>query len=335
MDEQISGGPPIIEAPVPPLHKDRSAGLMVFGIFTILLGGLCGLFVPMMLLGQLAAAKTTQTSISALLPAVMMYGGLAVALVWLGIGSIKARRWARVLLLIFSWSWLGMGLVVLALMAFVMPKIMANVPAGGTANQPAMTPEMMAAAMTVMLVVFGVIFVILPAAWVFFYKSQHVKATCEIRDPVPRWTDACPLPVLGFCLWLLLGVPMMLVMPLSGHCVMPFFGMFLTGLPGALFCLAVAVIWGYSGWSLYKLEPRGWWLILIALVASMVSGLLTFARHEVVEMYELMNYSPAQIEQMQKTGFLQGNTMEWLMVYSVLPFLIYLLFIKKFLRRTS
>jgi hypothetical protein len=213
--------------------------------------------------------------------------------------------------------------------------MMATVPASGTTNQPAMTPEMMAAAVTVMLVVFGVIFVVLPAAWVFFYKSPHVKATCEIRDPVPRWTDACPLPVLGFCLWLLLGVPMMLVMPLSGHCVMPFFGMFLTGLPGALFCLAVAVIWGYSGWSLYKLEPRGWWLILIALSASLVSGLLTFARHDVVEMYELMNYSKAQIEEMQKTALLQGNSMEWLMVYSVVPFLIYLLFIKRFLRRTA
>ena len=325
----------MVEAALPPQHKDRSAGLMVFGIFTILLGGLCGLFVPLMLLGQLAAPKTTQTSITVLLPAMMMYGGLAVALVWLGIGSIKARRWARALLLIFSWSWLVMGLIVLALMTFVMPKMMTNVLAGGTANQPALPPEAMAAAMTIMLVVFGVIFVILPAVLVFFYKSPHVKATCEIRDPVPRWTDACPLPVLGFCVWLLLGVPMMLVMPLSGHCVMPFFGMFLTGLPGALFCLAVAVIWGYSGWSLYKLEPRGWWLILIALGASMVSGLLTFARHDVVEMYELMNYSPAQIEEMQKTGLLQGNSMEWLMVYSMVPFLIYLLCIKKFLRRAS
>lgn len=306
---------------------------MVFGIFTILLGGLCGLFVPMMLLGYLAAAKTTQTSIAVILPAVMMYGGLAVALVWLGIGSIKARRWARALLLIFSWSWLVMGLVVLALMTFVMPKMMATVPTSGTTNQPALPPEVKAAAMTVMLVVFGVIFVILPAAWVFFYKSHHVKATCEVRDPVTCWTDACPLPVLGFCLWLLLAVPMMLVMPLTGHCVMPFFGTFLTGGPAALFCLAVAVIWGYSGWSLYKLEPRGWWLMLIALGASMVSGLLTFARHEVAEMYELMNYSQAQIEEMQKTGLLQGNSMEWLMVYSTVPFLIYLLCIKKFLRR--
>ena len=62
----------------------------------------------------------------------------------------------------------------------------------------------------------------------FFYNSRHVKATCERRDPATRWTDACPLPVLGFCLWLLLGVPMLLIMPLAGHGVMPFFGIFLS-----------------------------------------------------------------------------------------------------------
>jgi hypothetical protein len=335
MDEQIPGAAPVATVLLPPMHKDRSAGLVVFGILNILLGCLCGLFVPLMLVGQLASADATRTPVAAILPAVMMYGGLAVALVWLGIGSIKARRWARALLLIFSWSWLVMGLIVLAFMTSLMPKIMANATASGTAHQSEMPPGAMVGVMAVMLVVFGVIFVILPAAWVFFYKSRHVKATCETRDPVPRWTDACPLPVLGFCLWLALGVPMMLVMPLTGHCVMPFFGMFLTGLPGGLFCIAVAAIWGYSGWSLYKLEPRGWWLILIVLCVFMVSGLLTFMRHDVVEMYELMAYPKAQIEQMQKMGLMEGNSMLWLMAFSVLPFLGYLLFIRKFLHRTS
>ena len=128
---------------------------------------------------------------------------------------------------------------------------------------------------------------------------------------------------------------MLLVMPLTGHCVMPFFGMFITGLPGALLCLSLAVIWGYSGWSMYKLESRGWWLILITLGVYMVSGLLTFARHDIVEMYQLLNYSQEQIEQMQKTGLLQGQSMKWMMIYSMLPFLIYLLCIKKFLRRAA
>jgi hypothetical protein len=122
-------------------------------------------------------------------------------------------------------------------------------------------------------------------------------------------------------------------MPLVGHGVMPFFGMFLTGVPGALFCLVIAAVWSFAAWSLYHLEQRGWWLILIALCVFMVSGLLTYARHDVTEMYQLMGYPEAQIEQIQKTGLLTGNSMVWITLFSMLPFLGYLLYIKKFLRR--
>ena len=34
-----------------------------------------------------------------------------------------------------------------------------------------------------MFLVLGVVFVIVPAVWTFFYNSRHVKATCETRDP--------------------------------------------------------------------------------------------------------------------------------------------------------
>ena len=75
----------------------------------------------------------------------------------------------------------------------------------------------------------------------------------------------CPLPVLAMCLWLAFSVAMMLLMPVTGMSVMPFFGMFITGLPGALFCLAIAAVWGLAAWWLYQLDERGWWLIFIAL----------------------------------------------------------------------
>ncbi|MBI3416663.1 MAG: hypothetical protein HY043_15330 [Verrucomicrobia bacterium] len=337
MDEPIPGAAPVESTSLPVPYKDRSTGLIVFGILTIMLGCLAGLFVPLMLIGQAAAAKAggAPTPLSALLPAMLLYASLAVALVWLGIGSILARRWARALLLIFSWSWLGLGLIVLVFMAFLLPKILANFSNAGAPGNRSIPPAAMVGMMVGMFLVFGVLFVILPAVWTFFYRSRHVKATCETRDPVIRWTDACPLPVLGFCLWLMFSVPMMLIMPLAGHGVMPFFGMFLTGMPGTLFCLAVAAIWGYAAWSLYKLERRGWWLMLIALCVFMLSSFLTFAQHDVLEMYQLMGYPQAQIDQLQKSGFLVGNSMTWLMACSVLPFLGYLLFIGKFLRGKS
>jgi len=264
-----------------------------------------------------------------------MYGCIAIALVWLGIGSIKARRWARALLLIFSWSWLAMGVIALAFMAFMIPHTLANLPNSGGGNQPEMPPGAMVVMMVIIFLIFGVMFVVLPAVWTFFYSSQHVKTTCETRDPVTRWTDACPLPVLGFCVWLALGAPMMLIMPLTGQSATPFFGMFLTGLPAAAFYLALAGIWSYGAWSLYHLNQRTWWVMLIAFSLLVLSSILTFARHDILEMYQLMNYPETQIEQMRKTGLLVGNRMQWLMAIFMLPFLGYLLFIRKFFPRRS
>jgi len=314
-------------------YKDRSAGLVIFGILTILMGCLAALMVPLMMLGQAASAKAGNAPMptSALVPAESIYGVLAVALVWLGIGSTMARRWARALLLIFSWSWLIVGLLGTIFMAFLMPHTLANMPSGG-ANGHHLPPGAIQAVMVVMFVVFGVIFVILPSLWTFFYASRHVKATCEARDPVTRWTDACPLSVLAVCLWLVFSVPMMLLMPIVGYGVMPFFGFFLTGMPATILCLVLAVIWGYAARLLYKLDPLGWWLILIAMCLLSVSSFLTFSRHDMTEMYGLMHYSSAQLDQIQKTGLLTGNHMLWIMAVSMLPFLGYLLFIKRYFR---
>src|SRR5208283_4838121 len=104
MNEQNSEAAPVESTPSPPPHTDRSAGLIVFGILTILLGCLAGLFVLLILVGAAASAKATSApaTFSTILPAISIYGVLAVALVWLGIGSIMARRWARALLLVFS-----------------------------------------------------------------------------------------------------------------------------------------------------------------------------------------------------------------------------------------
>lgn len=300
-----------------------------------MLGCLAGLFVLLMLASQVAAARTTQAPASfvTILPAIAIYGALAAVLICLGVGSIQARRWARALLLIFSWSWLLMGSMTTVMMGVIMPKLMANLAgAQQSAGHPSPPPTALNAVLVVMLFFCACFMVALPAVWVCFYGSRHVKATCEARDPLPRWTDACPLPVLALCLWLLFSAPMMLLMPLVGHGVMPCFGIFLTGLPGTLLCLAIAALWSYAAWPIYHLKARGWWLILIALLVFAVSGVITFTRHDILEMYQLMGYPQAQIDQMQQMGLLTGNRMAWLMLICLLPFIGFLLFVKKYFR---
>ncbi len=323
-------------APPPVLdYKDRSTGLTLFGIFTLLLGGLCGLFTLFMVVSllKIRPADAPPADASSLVMALVIYGGLTVALFWLGIGSILKRRWGRALLLIFSWSWLVTGIGMTAVMPFIMRQTFANLPPNAKTGEPAMPPAAITGVVVGTTIFFVIFFVLVPALWVFFYGSRHVKATCEARDPVPRWTDACPLPVLGFSLWTWLAVPMMLVWPFTGHAVMPCFGMFVTGLPGALACVGIAVVWGLAAWWLYRLDARGWWLILVAMVLFLISALLTYAHHDIIEMYQLQGFPPAQIERMRKLGLFTGNRLSWFTALFTLPFLGYLLFIKKYLRK--
>ncbi len=313
-----------------PAFKNRSTGLTVFGILTILLGCAAALMVLLMLVATALVPKSPNAPpVSSTVMVVFMYGALAVALVWLGIGSIMARRWARALILIFSWGWLVAGIIMVPLMGIVMPKTFRNMPV--TPGQPAMPPGAIAGMTIFILLFLSVFFVVIPAIWVFFYGNHHTRATVEMRDPIRRWTDACPLPVLALCLWLLISVPIMLLLPVAYHGVVPFFGMFLNGLPGSLFCVAIAALWAYCGWRLYKMDVRGWWLVLIIMSLYMVSTVMTFMRHDMVEMYQLMGYSQAQIDQVQQVGIFTGNNMAWLMLFFFVPFLGYLAYVKKYL----
>jgi CHASE2 domain-containing sensor protein len=87
-----------------------------------------------MLLGQAMAAGTPGALNSrVILPALIVYVALAAAFVWLGIGSIRCRRWARALILILAWAWLCVGVITVPLMAFLMPRILSAPPASGQA----------------------------------------------------------------------------------------------------------------------------------------------------------------------------------------------------------
>lgn len=112
-----------------------------------------------------------------------------------------------------------------------------------------MPPGAMVVVMVIQIVFLSAFFILLPGGLVLFYRSRHVRETCETRDPVRRWTDGCPLPVLAVTCLLWWGALMMFVMPLTGLGMLPFFGMLLTGLPGALAMIGMACVLFWIGWS--------------------------------------------------------------------------------------
>lgn len=316
-----------------PDFKDRRVGLIVFGVLVILLGCLCALFVPLMFVGQVFSAKQTGGAVSyrMILPAVMIYGGMAVVFIWLGIGSVLCRRWARALLLVLSWCWLVVGIMSTVIMAFLLPQILANSFPEGQ-KLPEAARWIIAATMAGTL---GCTYLVLPGALVLFYRSRHVKATCDARDPVRRWTDACPLPVLAVSLMLAFGAFSMLSMPLAYNSIMPFFGTLISGAPATVFCLVITSLMAWTAWANYRLEPAAWWVTVALYAVMMLSAALTFARFDLIEMYRQMGVPPDQMAQIEKFSFLRDRSAAWWMLLFAVPFFGYLLWVKRYFRRPA
>ena len=318
------------DVPLAPHFKDRRTGLILFGILEIVLGILAALMIPVMLLGQAMAAQTNQVPMSfrQLIPAVLSYVLISAALISVGIGSCRSRRWGRALSLVIAWSWLAFGIITMVIMAAWLPSILKT-----SQTQGQQVPEAaLLVGMIVALIFMSILFIVVPAVLVIFYRSPHVKATCEARDPSPSWTEACPLPVLGLTLWLGLAAVGSLAMPLSTHGVLPVFGKVLSGPGGILCCVLLGFVWGYCAWAVYRLRAAGWWIVLISLCIISVSAWITFSRIDLMELYRLMGYSERQIDNIKQFSFLQGNRMAYLSMAGVIPMLGFLLLVKRYFR---
>jgi hypothetical protein len=327
----MNEAPPVAVPPISPDFKDRRAWMMVFGIVQILCGLLAGLMIPLMILGQVMAARVTQDAapLRQMVAGVAFYGVVAVGLIWVGTGSCLARRWGRALSLVVAWSWLLMGVITLGFMAVLLPTVLR-----ASAQQGQAMPEMVQKiVLGVAFVVTAVMGVVVPTILVLFYRSQHVKATSEARDPVPRWTDASPLPVLGLSLWLGLGALVLLLMPVSANGVLPVFGRLVSGPVGWLISVLLAAMLAYLAVAMYRLKPISWWLAVALMVVGAASAVVTFSRVDLLDMYRLMGYGDRQIEMMKPYLFLQGRGMGYLSAGGSLLWLGYLLWVKRFFRR--
>jgi len=106
--------------------KDMKTGLIVFGILQIIFGGFCALMIPFAVIGMIASAfldsgTAAPVRPTMMIPAILLYVVLAAWFIWMGIGSIKARRWARALVLVTSWIWLVGGIGGLVFLMLFMP----------------------------------------------------------------------------------------------------------------------------------------------------------------------------------------------------------------------
>jgi hypothetical protein len=285
----------------PPPYKNRRGWLVAFGIFEILIGCvLLGMIALSVFAMRMASAAPPPTVPCIPPPAVVMaiiavfYGLLAVLFVTVGIGSIQAKRWARMAMLVISWCWLAMGVMGMAMMAIMLPMIMES--AKQQAKSP-MPPGFDTAFQIGMLVVLGAFFVVLPLIFVLFYSGKNVKATCENRSGVTPSGPRRPVVVIVVAVWYAMSavscVTVLLVIP-----AFPLFGFVLMGWSARVAAIVVGGLCAWLAWNLYHQRALAWRVAIGWLVIGLASMLVTQSRLGVVEMYRRMGYSELEIGRM-------------------------------------
>ena len=289
------------------------------------MGLLLAAFVILMPLPQPPGAQPTTPR--TMLPAVLFYFALAVPFLWLGIGLIRARRWAWTLTVLLSWMWLTMGVPGFLIYLLILAPLMSD----QMAQQPNMPREMVMVMQLIMGIFVGCMYVALPGLFLALLHRESVRATCLRRDPSVPWTDRCPMAVLatstGFALWAV-------ILPLGGiyNWSTPFFGTLLSGPAGAVVTLATAGIVTYLAWGTYRLQPAAWWATLVFMIAQTANVVVTFSRIDLIAMYEQMGFPAEQLDQMRKWGTAQMLS-EWgplgWVAFSVI-FLGYMLYLRRY-----
>ncbi|HEV3458071.1 MAG TPA: hypothetical protein VHG32_16010 [Thermoanaerobaculia bacterium] len=309
-------------------YKDRQVGLVLFGILDCLIG----LFV--LLVAPLPLLALVRSELGSVLPNLIFDLLLAVAFIWLGIGSILARRWARTLMLVLSWLWLVSGVAACLVLLVVHPGppwpavlVLAHaIPLGALAFGPAalFVDDTLGDFL-------ALCYVALPAILVLFYSSPNVKATCEARDHRPRWTDRCPTPVLALSLVLDAGAAGILAAAWYG--ALPFFGRIVSGPPAVAMDVGLASILAILGRATFRLRSWAWWRVLalalvgdVSIALAALSGRLSWGEVSGIEMAEQVKRLDYLDTPLEDTRFLV------LLQIFALAGLGYLVWVKRFFR---
>ena len=314
--------------------KDRKTGLVLFGIIHVIIGALCALGMLFTIIGMLAVTAlgkgtVASMSIGQMVLAVIFYLLLALWFVWMGIGSMLARRWARALIVITSWLWLICGIGGFIITVLFMPDIFSQLITGGEISQEL--------AFIVQFIVTGFmafILIIIPGVFILFYSSKHVKATCEQRDPRVRWTDKTPLSVITLSSIFGAVAISMLFLALYRWAI-PFFGFVLSGIPGAVVVLVYVVLFAYAAWGTYKLRMRAWWCGLLLTITSVISMGITFSCVGLLEFYEEMGMPRESLDMIQEFSMFHGST--YLLVWGLMTigFVGFLIYTKRYFTNSS
>ncbi len=207
---------------------------------------------------------------------------IALLLIPLGYGHLRARRWARTLAVALLWSWLVVGIPLMVAFLFVLLS----------------AKDLSPAVALIVVVLLGLSYAVAPWLLIRFYRGRNVRRTFEARDPNSYWIEGLGMPVLvTSCLSILYVVA--LHVPIFFNGLFPFFGTWLSGLEGILaldismVCL-VCLIWG-----MLRQRTWAWWGSLVYFGLLTVTSMATALKSSYSEILSNMNFPSFEVEMLQ------------------------------------
>lgn len=313
--------PPV--APSAPAYKDQRTGLIVFGVFLLLaasvflLSALSTLF-----LAAVKPANVPPTSAAA----AFTPAALGAVLLWLGLGSIRGRRWARALILAGAWIALCAGAIALPVLVLTARSL------GSLMQQQGQTlPAGALLAVQVITVATGLIFyVVFPGLLVWFYRRESVRLTCEQRDPSPRWTDGLPLPLLAFIVLQAYGGGTVVFTAFQFGGAFPLCGTLVQGAPSYLAWFALGAAQIASAWGCARRDRRWWLAYFFGLVLVSTSSVVSFATLDFLEFYRVAGLPPQQLALIANSPLLQPGVLVSITVLGAVAMLIFTLVVGRY-----
>jgi len=237
---------------------------------------------------------------------VVCYYLIAVVLLVLGYGHLRARSWARTAVLVLMRAWLVIGLpVVIAVFGILL------------ASKDVSVAQ--AASVGVFLLL---AYAVLPWAAIHLYNSRNTRLAFQLPDHDSAVAEARQMPILALVtLFALYILALHLLVLFNG--LFPFFGQWLTGLQGiraiAYSILALAAI----AWGTLLRHRLAWWAALLYIALMTLSLVLTLVRSTYTDLLVALNFPPTEVDILDGLP-LQGYH---LAIFFGLPLLLTLLMI--------
>jgi len=270
-------------------YRDRRVILVAIGLVLLLAGVGCAFLGPVELYVFYLFSEGGRFYYEGFRFGSFMFGNIAVqvagyylaaaVLVPLGYGHVRLRRWARPLALALLWTWVVLGLPLLAVLVFMTVSVKSFSTAGGVA----------------FVVLLAASYLVLPWLGIRFYQGRNVRGTFEAHDRRSSALEERPVAILVICL-LDLFFLVALHVPLLYRGLFPLFWTLVGGMDGIYLTDLAVLVLGLLLWGTWNQRMWAWWGSVVTYAVLAATWLVTFAQMPYADLLAWLQFAPTEVE---------------------------------------